>query len=129
MAASLAVAACGSGTGGSSAAAEPAAAGEDDRIECALDGANAFARDCTVERSTAEGQSLLVVRHPDGAFRRFAIVTDGRGVIAADGAQAVTAVDRHSPDVVLMDIRMPGVSGITATERIRARPHPRTSSC
>ncbi|MGX7895088.1 hypothetical protein [Tsuneonella sp. HG222] len=88
LAASLAVAACGSGTGGSSAAAEPAAAGEDDRIECALDGANAFARDCTVERSTAEGQSLLVVRHPDGAFRRFAIVTDGRGVIAADGAQA-----------------------------------------
>ena len=41
---------------------------------------------------------------------------------AADGATAITAVDRHLPDVVLMDIRMPGVNGITATERLRRRP-------
>ena len=61
-----------------------------------------------------------------GALTMMLDGVDGIAVVgeAADGAQAVTAVDRHSPDVVLMDIRMPGVSGITATERIRARPHP-----
>ncbi|MEV5695071.1 response regulator [Micromonospora globbae] len=51
---------------------------------------------------------------------------DGIAVVgeAADGDEAVTAVDRHTPDVVLMDIRMPRVSGITATERLRRRPRP-----
>ncbi|MEV4656597.1 response regulator transcription factor [Micromonospora sp. NPDC049301] len=43
---------------------------------------------------------------------------------AADGGAAIGAVDRHMPDVVLMDIRMPGVNGITATERLRRRPRP-----
>ncbi|WP_188193764.1 response regulator transcription factor [Nonomuraea sp. SYSU D8015] len=37
---------------------------------------------------------------------------------AEDGADAVEAVLRTSPDVVLMDIRMPGVDGITATAEI-----------
>jgi len=43
---------------------------------------------------------------------------------ADDGATAVTAVAAHFPDVVLMDIRMPSVDGITATGRLRALPDP-----
>jgi len=35
----------------------------------------------------------LVVRHPDGAFRRFKVLKDGRGVAVADGAdQAETTL-------------------------------------
>jgi DNA-binding NarL/FixJ family response regulator len=37
---------------------------------------------------------------------------------AFDGAAAVEAVIRHRPDLVLMDLRMPGVDGMTAIERI-----------
>jgi DNA-binding NarL/FixJ family response regulator len=38
---------------------------------------------------------------------------------ATDGAEAVEAAVRHRPDVVLMDLNMPGVDGVEATGRIR----------
>ena len=39
---------------------------------------------------------------------------------AADGQTGLSLVDHHRPDVVLMDIRMPVLDGIAATERIAA---------
>ncbi len=42
---------------------------------------------------------------------------------ASDGAQAVELVERLHPDIVLMDVRMPGMDGLTATGRITAYAH------
>ncbi|MFC6014586.1 response regulator [Plantactinospora solaniradicis] len=59
-------------------------------------------------------------------FRMILDETDDIEVVgeAADGATALEVTSRTKPDVVLMDVRMPGVDGITATERIRALSSP-----
>ena len=53
---------------------------------------------------------------------------DGVDVVgqAADGEQALAVVAEHRPDVVLMDLRMPGIGGLEATARIRVE-HPGTA--
>jgi DNA-binding NarL/FixJ family response regulator len=43
---------------------------------------------------------------------------------AADGDEVLAAVDRHHPDVVLMDIRMPRVDGVTAAGLLARQPTP-----
>lgn len=80
LAGALAVAACSSDT-------VPAVAEGAEHIACAVGGAADLAPVCAVERVLHEGILLLVVRHPDGGFRRFEVLRDGRGLALADGAE------------------------------------------
>jgi DNA-binding NarL/FixJ family response regulator len=43
---------------------------------------------------------------------------------AGDGDEVLAAVDRHRPDVVLMDVRMARVDGVAATRLLRSQPDP-----
>jgi DNA-binding NarL/FixJ family response regulator len=68
---------------------------------------------------------LLADDHPvvrDG-LRGMLAGEDGFQVVgeAASGAEAVAVCDRERPDVVLMDLQMPGMDGATATAEITAR--------
>jgi DNA-binding NarL/FixJ family response regulator len=57
-------------------------------------------------------------------FRALLDAQPGMTVVAeaSDGAQAVRLAAEHEPDVVLMDIRMPGMDGLTATRRMPPGP-------
>ncbi|GAA4232911.1 DNA-binding NarL/FixJ family response regulator [Streptosporangium album] len=57
-------------------------------------------------------------------FRALLDAQSGMTVVAeaADGAQAVRLATEHQPDVVLMDIRMPGMDGLTATREMPPGP-------
>lgn len=62
------------------------AADEDGRILCAR-GDAALVRACTVDRLQSKDGLILTLRHPDGSFHRVLVTRDGRGVVAADGAE------------------------------------------
>jgi DNA-binding NarL/FixJ family response regulator len=76
-------------------------------------------------------RSIRVVLAEDHALVRQGtrrILEDGDRIAvvgeAADGAEAVALVERHDPDVAIIDVGMPGVNGIEATRQIKtSHPH------
>jgi hypothetical protein len=75
----------------------------DGRIVCAQHGSADYARVCTVDRVNGADGLVLTVSHPDGSFHRLLVTKDGRGVVAADGAETavVTVLGPGSIEVAL----------------------------
>ena len=89
---------------------------------------------CGCERVSDRGAQairvLVVDDHPMVRATLSALLSDEDDVTVVgeceDGSQVVEAVERLHPDVVLMDLSMPVMNGLAATEALRAvRPEPR----
>ncbi|WP_296510612.1 response regulator [Rhodoferax sp.] len=70
-------------------------------------------------------KTILTVDDGDGIRRLIRMTLEYMGfevLEASSGAQGLAMAREHRPDLVLMDVRMPGVNGITACEAMRADP-------
>jgi two-component system response regulator MprA len=67
----------------------------------------------------------ILVVDDDASIRRMldrTLAAEGHQVeVAADGGEALAAVERSAPDLVVLDVRMPGVDGLAVCRRIRAK--------
>ena len=78
-------------------------AADEPRIPCTPPGTKDLTPACTVDRTETPNGVILTLRHPDGAFHRLQIIRDGRGVIAADGAEPAK-VTPLGPDSIEVEL-------------------------
>jgi type II secretory ATPase GspE/PulE/Tfp pilus assembly ATPase PilB-like protein/CheY-like chemotaxis protein len=74
---------------------------------------------------TRKGALVLLVDDEDQLRRVMKDLLERQGytvVEARDGAQALDEVDRHAPDIVILDLNLPGIDGYSVLSQLRSRP-------
>ncbi len=75
------------------------------------------------DAASVEGRLILVADDDKGIVRQVRAGLDHQGyrfVEATDGAQALTALRQHHPDLLLMDVEMPGLGGVEVCRIVKA---------
>jgi len=73
----------------------------------------------------AHGAKILLVEDEDQLRRVMKDLLEREGYVvseARDGVQALDQVDRHAPDLIMLDLNLPGLDGYTVLEQLRSRP-------
>lgn len=77
------------------------------------------------EKNIPTGKRILVVEDNEINLKMILdmlSIHDHRVAVARNGAEAIEMARQHKPELVLMDIRMPVMGGLEATQKIRAIP-------
>ena len=72
-----------------------------------------------------QGAKVLLVEDEDSLRRVMKDLLERDGYVvseARDGVQALDEVDRHAPDIILLDLNLPGLDGYTVLQQLRSRP-------
>ena len=72
-----------------------------------------------------QGATVLLVEDEDQLRRVMKDLLQREGYIVAearDGIQALDEVDRHAPDVIILDLNLPGIDGYSVLAQLRSRP-------
>ena len=73
-----------------------------------------------------DGKGMILLVEDEDQLRRVMkdlLEREGYAIVeAADGVQALEQVDRHNPDVILLDLNLPGMDGYAVLQHLRSRP-------
>jgi DNA-binding response OmpR family regulator len=75
------------------------------------------------------GTKVLLVEDEDQLRRVMKDLLEREGYIvseARDGIQALDQVDRHAPDIIVLDLNLPGLDGYSVLQQLRSRAATRT---
>jgi type II secretory ATPase GspE/PulE/Tfp pilus assembly ATPase PilB-like protein len=73
----------------------------------------------------ARGRTILLVEDEDQLRRVMKDLLEREGYRVAearDGVEALDAVDRHAPDLIMLDLNLPGLDGYGVLQQLRSRP-------
>jgi CheY-like chemotaxis protein len=71
------------------------------------------------------GKSILIVDDNQANLKLARVLLEGEGFdtrTAVDAEEAIDALQNFKPDLILMDIQLPGIDGLELTRQLKARP-------